>query len=177
MKRAGCYSLWLGIESGNSYVLNQLIKKAISLKKGHDAVKCIKRVGMDVNGFFVLGFPGETRKTIEDTIRFVKSLDLDDAYFSIATPYPGTELYDQCFSKGYLKSQNLSRLKQIYANITTEDLSKEMVENLRKKAFSEFRLNHVLRHPTRLLSRRELPRTIKYVARKMRIIANPEAMS
>jgi len=177
MKRAGCYSLWLGIESGNSYVLNQLIKKGVSLKKVDEVVKCIKRVGMDVNGFFVIGFPGETRKTIEDTIRFSKSLDLDDAYFSIATPYPGTELYDQCFSKGYLKSDNLSKLKQIYANITTEALSKEMVEKLREKAYREFRLNRVLRHPARLLRRRELGRNVKYLAKKMRITASQEAMS
>ena len=177
MKRAGCYSLWLGIESGDSYILNQLIKKGVSLEKIHEAVKCVKRVGIEANGFFVIGFPGETRKTIENTIKFSKSLDLNDAYFSIATPYPGTELYDQCFSKGYIKSQSLSKLKQIYANITTEALSKEMVERFRKKAYREFKLNQVLRHPTRLLRRRELRRNIRYLAKKMGIIASSEAMS
>ena len=169
MKKAGCYSLCIGIESGNPYVLNQLIKKGISLEKVSEVVKSTKRVGMDVNGFFVLGFPGETRKTIEDTIQFAKSLDLDGAYFSIATPYPGTELYDQCTSKGYIMNDSPLKLKQAYANITTEVLSTAEVEHLRKKAYSEFRLNRILKHPARLLRRRELGRHFKHLTKKMRI--------
>jgi magnesium-protoporphyrin IX monomethyl ester (oxidative) cyclase len=167
MKRAGCYSLFLGIESGNQNVLNQLIKKGISLERVSEIVRCIRRVGINVNGFFVLGFPGETRETIEDTIKFAKSLDLDSAIFSIATPYPGTELYDQCTSKGYLDGNSLEKVKIAYANITTELLSAEEVEQLRDKAVREFQRNRILKHPTRLLRPRELVRVVKYVARNV----------
>ena len=121
---------------------------------------------MNVTGFFVLGFPGETRTTVEDTIRYAKSLDLDGAYFSIATPYPGSELYDQCISKGYIKKDDSRKLKQAYANITTETLSTEVVEKLRRKAYREFRVNRMLRHPTRVLKRKELIRNVKISSKK-----------
>jgi radical SAM superfamily enzyme YgiQ (UPF0313 family) len=166
MKMAGCYSLCFGIESGNPYVLNQLIKKGISLEKVSKIIQCSKKIGMNVTGFFVLGFPGETRTTVEDTIRYAKSLDLDGAYFSIATPYPGSELYDQCISKGYIKKDDSRKLKQAYANITTEMLPKEVVEKLRRKAYREFRINRMIRHPTRVLRRKELIRNVKILAKK-----------
>jgi hypothetical protein len=93
-------------------------------------------------------------------------LDLDGAYFSIATPYPGSELYDQCVSKGYLRKDDSRKLKQAYANITTETLPTEVVEKLRRKAYREFRINRLLRHPTRVLKRKKLRRNVKILAKK-----------
>jgi len=166
MKQAGCYRLYLGIESGNSHILNNVVNKGLSLKRVRGVVKLIKRLGMETVGFFVLGLPGETKDTMRDTIELAKSLDLDYAQFSIATPYPGTDLYDQCKSKGYLKSEDLSKLWVAYANINTDILSSEEIEKACDHAKREFELNKLMKHPWKLFDKNELIKILAYLTRR-----------
>jgi len=92
MKKAGCYLLGFGIESGSQRVLD-ILKKGITIEQVKEAVKITKEAGIDVLGYFMIGVPGETEQEIKKTIDFSKELNLDYAQFSIATAYPGTELY------------------------------------------------------------------------------------
>jgi len=92
MKRAGCYLIGYGIESGNQKNLN-VLKKGITLEGVKRAINMTKKTGIETLGYFMIGIPGESEKEIKETINFAKDLNLDFAQFSIATAYPGTELY------------------------------------------------------------------------------------
>jgi len=93
MKAAGCWVVAFGIESGNSLLLEKM-KKNATLDQAREAVAVCKRNGLRVHTFFVIGLPWETVETLEDTYRFALELDPDFFDFNIATPLPGTELFD-----------------------------------------------------------------------------------
>ncbi len=93
MKKAGCYMLSIGIESGNQEILNKM-KKAEKLEDIRKAAQWCNEAGIETRGLFIFGNLGENRQTMQDTIEFAKSLPLDTATFHIMIPMPGTELYD-----------------------------------------------------------------------------------
>lgn len=107
LKKAGCYRTSLGIESGNQDVLNT-IGKNITLDKVRHAAKLLKKAKIERLGFFILGLPGETEKTMEDTINFAKELKLDFAKTGIVSPFPGTPLYEKWEKEGRILSRNWS---------------------------------------------------------------------
>jgi anaerobic magnesium-protoporphyrin IX monomethyl ester cyclase len=94
MKQAGCVRVFFGLESGNDAVL-ALMKKQASAGQARKAVLATKSVGIQVGAFFIVGYPGETDKTLLDTLKFASSLPLD--YLSFTLPYPilGTPLYER----------------------------------------------------------------------------------
>lgn len=94
MKKAGCTAVAFGIESGSDEALERMGKK-ISLEKVRTAVSNARKAGINtLSGFFMIGTPWDTEQTMKETIEFAKSLPLDFAQFAIATPYPGTEMYE-----------------------------------------------------------------------------------
>ena len=105
MKKAGCYQMSLGIESANQRILD-LIKKRLNKNLVKNVVDEVKKAGIQAVGFFIVGFPTETKKEIKETIDFACSLNLDRANFTKATPLPGTELYDMWIEK-YGKDKNI----------------------------------------------------------------------
>lgn len=102
MKSSGCYALSLGIESGNDDTLKAM-KKSLSVEKIRQKIEIIKKSGMDINAFFILGYPGETKQHIENTINFALSLPLKRASFANFQPLPGTAAYHELIDKGVLK--------------------------------------------------------------------------
>lgn len=101
MRKAGCRRISYGIESGNPDVLEAL-KKGTSLEKVADAVQQAKRAGIEVYADFIIGSPGENKKTILQTIDFAISLDVDYAQFTIMSLFPGTEIYQMALSRGLI---------------------------------------------------------------------------
>lgn len=99
LKEAGCYAIWFGIESGNQKILKNL-KKGETLSQIRKAVKLAQEVGLQVVGHFLIGSPGETEKTIQETVNFAFELNLDDFYFNLLIPYPGTEVYQWVLQNG-----------------------------------------------------------------------------
>ncbi|MFH1473788.1 MAG: radical SAM protein [Candidatus Aenigmatarchaeota archaeon] len=93
LKKAGCIYIAYGIETGNQRVLER-IPKMETLDQIRKAVVLTKKMGITVCGFFVFGLLGDTKETMQQTIDFAKELPLDLGSFNIATPYPGTRLYD-----------------------------------------------------------------------------------
>lgn len=93
IKAAGCKKVCFGIESGSQEILNQ-IKKGFTLKDVREAVAMARSADLEVDGFFILGFPNETEEMSQETIRLAKELDLNWATFNLFVPYPGCELYD-----------------------------------------------------------------------------------
>src|SRR5690606_18142765 len=85
MKAAGCWVVAFGIETGDDEMLKHM-KKNATTQQARDAVACVKRNGLRVHTFFVIGLPWETEQTLENTWNFVRDLDPDFFDFNIATP-------------------------------------------------------------------------------------------
>lgn len=105
MKKAGCYRVYFGIESGSQKILNN-IKKGINLHQVRQAVKWAKKAGLETFGFFMIALPGETEKDIQKTIKLATSLGLDMAKMSVTIPLPATPLFDELEKQGKIKAQN-----------------------------------------------------------------------
>ena len=106
MKAAGCKKIRIAPESGVQRVVDQIIKKNLDLREVEKALVLSKKVGIKVGCFFVIGLIGETKKDIEESIKFaqkLKRLGADSFYFSYATPVYGTELYEQAKRGGFIK--------------------------------------------------------------------------
>src|SRR5262249_53610269 len=101
MKANGLRLLLVGYESGNQAILNN-VKKGIRLDVARRFTRDAKDLGIKIHGTFILGLPGETRQTIDETIRFACELDPDTIQVSLAAPYPGTELHRQAVDHGWL---------------------------------------------------------------------------
>ena len=96
MKKAGLHDIFFGIESGNEEILRKA-KKDISINRVREVVKACADLGIRTYGAFILGLPGETMQTINQTIDFACSLPLTIAGFSILIPYPGTQVFEDFY--------------------------------------------------------------------------------
>lgn len=107
MKQAGCRLLTVGYESGSQKILDN-IHKGIKIEDMTRFNEDAKRAGLLIHGCFMIGNPGETIETIEETMRFAMSLNCDTAQFFPLMLYPGTEAYDWARENGYIKSEDFS---------------------------------------------------------------------
>ncbi len=89
---SGCRTLCFGMESGSQRILDAM-KKNITVKKNFEAIKMGQEAKLITIGYFMLGFPGETKQTIQETIEFIKESDIDQAQFYTFIPLPGCEVY------------------------------------------------------------------------------------
>lgn len=139
MKDTGLYLISLGIESGSDEVLRQM-KKGIMTAKIRSCVKMISDSGIDIAGFFILGFPGETEETIRETIHFSLKLGLTRANFFTYLPFPGTESYQELEAKGELKDVDWEHFAFFTAAYTPVGLSRKRLKSLQRLAFAKFYL-------------------------------------
>lgn len=103
MKKAYCEVITMGVESASPIVL-KLIGKGISPEQNRKAIEMIKEVGISVVISLIIGYPGEKMEDIQRTLDFVYKAKPDDVYVCIATPYPGTKLYNIIKEKGWKMS-------------------------------------------------------------------------
>jgi hopanoid biosynthesis associated radical SAM protein HpnJ len=103
MKEAGCRLLIVGYESGDPQILKN-IKKGATVERARQFTKDCHKLGLVVHGDFILGLPGETHQTINNTIAFAKELDVETIQVSVAHAYPGTELYDYGVKNDFMVS-------------------------------------------------------------------------
>ena len=107
MRAAGCRLFIVGFESGNPQILKN-IKKGATVEQGREFMKNCKKAGIVVHGDFIIGLPGETRETIEESLQFAKELDCETIQVSIAHAFPGTEFYDFAKSNGYFRDVDMT---------------------------------------------------------------------
>lgn len=143
MERAGCYLVGFGIESGNQEILNNAHKQ-LDLERIEKVVKMAKTHKLITYGFFIIGLPGETMKTIRQTINFAKNTPFDRAWFNILVPYPGTEIFD-LYTKGRADAEidweNIDASTAMIAQgIKYEDLSGPDLVYWQRRALREFYL-------------------------------------
>lgn len=98
MQAAGCRRIHYGIESGNQEILRR-IGKGFSLEQVRQALRWTHEAGIQSKGYFMLGLPGDSEQTMRETTHFAASLGLDEAMFSLTTPFPGTRLWEELVRK------------------------------------------------------------------------------
>ncbi len=138
MRKAGCWQISFGIESGSQEILT-LINKRVTLEQIRRAVLLSKEAGLRPKGFFIIGHPGETKETIKQTVDFALELPLADISVSLMTPFPGTELYRRAAEFGAFnpdwENMNLLNVVFIPHGLTREDLLTAQKELIRRFYF------------------------------------------
>ncbi|PWI49065.1 B12-binding domain-containing radical SAM protein [Candidatus Heimdallarchaeota archaeon B3_Heim] len=138
MRRAGCRLVFVGVESGNQMILDQIHKKT-TLTQIERYFDNIKKSRMDSLASVSFGFPGETKKTIESTVDWViNRLDPSLALFTLATPYPGTEFYEKMLAEGRIKEHDYSKYNLFYPITELSGLTRDEMKTLTKMAYKRF---------------------------------------
>ncbi|MFC1701013.1 B12-binding domain-containing radical SAM protein, partial [Patescibacteria group bacterium] len=139
MKKAGCANICIGVESGNDYIRNSVIKKGLARQTINKALNACNRAKLPVVGFFILGIPGENEYAFKDTLNMVKKFPFDMITTSFFTPFPGTKLYDDCVKDGYIAKDYWERIKQFNAPVVeTSDFNIKTLREREKKIYYEF---------------------------------------
>lgn len=156
MKKAGCIGIAFGVESGVQKILNNCGKQT-KIKEIKKAFKLMKKVGIESLAHFILGLPGETKKTIKETIKFAKELDPDYAQFYCAIPFPGTPFYTLAKREGWIVSRKWEDYEINKAIIETPSLSRKELERARRWAYISFyfRLSYLLKRLSKIKTFKE----------------------
>ncbi len=136
MKRAGCHTLKIGVESGSQKILDNL-KKGITLEMTRKTLKISREVGIKVHAHLMIGCPGETKASIKTTMDFLKEIKPTTVTYGIMTPYPGTPIFDFVVKKlGYNKIDGTeweldmvhthSYYNELFTDLDGTDLSKTL---------------------------------------------------
>lgn len=139
MKRAGCSVIALGLESGSDESLVKM-KKGTTVEQNRNAVKLIKKTGLKIFGFYLIGFPWENRKHLEMTKKLIFELDTDFIELSIATPFKGSELYSMLYEKLENGKKVLGKDSFKYSTIGTDFLSIDDLQKFRKDVLMKYHL-------------------------------------
>ena len=130
LKMSGIDVVTLAIESGNPRILKEIIHKPLKLEMVPHAIACLNKYDIYVKGLFVIGFPGESLEDIQMTMDFIHTSDLNWVDIFIASPLPGSDLYDMCKAKGYLKNESLDTCNFLEGNIETEFFHAGQIEEI-----------------------------------------------
>ncbi len=141
MKRAGCFAVGLGIESGSQVILDK-IRKGITLEQSRKAVALCKEFGIKAYAYFIIGFPWDTEDTINDSVKFALELKPDFVDFFMPYPFPSTEL--ERIAKEYnLINDNSSGKAYAQPIMNTLYLSKDKLLMMQKNALRQFYMRPV----------------------------------
>ncbi len=143
MKKAGCISIGMGVESGSDETL-RMIKKAATKDQYRTAFKILRDCGIERRASFMMGYPWETERDLYDTIAFAIELDPDFAYFQPLVPYMGTPLYEE--AKSYITVDAADNFDKWWQHsivggeviVSTETLSPEDIKRINTEAYKKF---------------------------------------
>ena len=154
MKRAGCHTVYFGVEARSQRTLNAM-RKGFVPEKVEEVFKLCRKLGINTVASAILFWPTETRKEVKETIRFVKSLEADIAQFCIATPFPGTDLYQEMEQVGLIKEKDWSKYDIVTPVFETSQFNSKYMVRLWKKAYLTFYLRPS--YVAKQLAKRSLP--------------------
>lgn len=168
MMRAGCYYVSVGIESGSDRIL-KIMRKGVTTKKIKKMVKMVNEAGMPINGFFILGYPGETRQETLRTIKFAKDLSLTRAAFYNFLPLPRTEAYERLLASGELKVEEIdwNHIFQADVPYSPPAVSHQELKSLQRRAHLEFYFRPVT--IWRLIKEIRTFEQLKYIFKRARV--------
>jgi radical SAM superfamily enzyme YgiQ (UPF0313 family) len=138
LKGAGLFSIKYGVESADQGILDE-IDKGTNLEKNLKWIRRTEELGIRVHLTYTFGLPSDTVETIEKTIELACSLPVHTVQFSVATPYPGTKMYDMYEAKGWLRTKNWEEYNGSCSAVSrTERFTSEQLEDFVKLAYRRF---------------------------------------
>ena len=145
MHETGLVSIKYGVESGDQKILDDCGKR-LDLAVARRNILITKQLGIKCHLSFTIGLPGETRETVQKTLRLADELDPDSLQFSIATPFPGSRLYEQLKAEGHLLIGNFDDYDGANRSVMcTTSLTAEEIESAQKNAIARWHKKHLLR--------------------------------
>lgn len=175
LKEAGCQRIHYGVEAGTEKILN-VLRKGITLEMAKKAFSLTRKAGIQTLAYFMIGSPDETREDILATIKFAKKLNPDFVHFTIATPYPATDLYRLGLEKKILPRDYWREFAQnptvdFKPLVWEENLSRAELLELLEKAYRSFyfRPSYILRKIKELNSFREFIAKFKMALKLLKI--------
>jgi anaerobic magnesium-protoporphyrin IX monomethyl ester cyclase len=155
MKQSGCKSVFIGVESGDQQILNNVICKSLDLNRVVEFAKDAKEIGLKTGAFYIIGFPGETKENMQKTVDFALRLKREydvGMHLFVATPSFGTRLYEECVIKGYVE-ENLTwnafaraRQPKGMPLITTKDFTPAQVKEIAARAIAQYKRLSLINH-------------------------------
>ncbi|MBI5742144.1 MAG: B12-binding domain-containing radical SAM protein [Nitrospirae bacterium] len=125
MKKAGCWQISFGIESGSERILQSMNKKIVPAQV-IEKLGLVRKYGIKANGYFILGTPFETTETIAETVAFCRRIPLNTIRVSYFTPFPGSEMSDECGRYGSIRAHwskfTFYNVVYLPENLTEDDL-------------------------------------------------------
>ena len=136
MKAAKCWEISYGIESGSDKMLKDM-RKSIKSEQSERAIAWTNEAGINVKGLFMLGYPGETRETIEETKEFVSKLTLTKMNLSKFTPYPGSPIYKKLYNTS-IRDEDWERLNGMNFVYTADGFTEDELEEKYQEVIGSF---------------------------------------
>ena len=136
MKESGCYELTMGIESGSQEVLDKIIHKPLKVAKAPGLVETMNRLGIRPCAFFIIGFPGETRQQVSETIKMIREVDFDRYMLFIFSLTPGSEFFEKFKAQGqfpgktYYEHMLYTWTDQQFSEMSPKELEKLIIWQL-----------------------------------------------
>jgi len=159
LSEAGCDQVSWGIESGSQHILDSM-RKNVKVQDNHNVIQWAKKYNINSRSFFIIGFPGETRDTIEETKQFIINSDPDQYFISNFIPYPGTDVWNNPRAYGIIDIiKDYSQFYQVSKDgtggitIDTKWLSKSELKELESEFRSWLRINKPFRGERQLYER------------------------
>jgi anaerobic magnesium-protoporphyrin IX monomethyl ester cyclase len=137
MSKAHCNETCFGVESGCQRIRDSL-KKKVTTEQCENAIKWAKEAGMFVTVSVILGYPGETKETLQETLDFVRRVEPDDVWLCHATPYPGTELRALVESNGWKMSEDWKLYNTMNPIFEDPLLPAKEIAQMRKNFYNKF---------------------------------------
>ena len=150
MANSGCIELFFGVESGNERIRKRIINKTITDRQIFNAIKLCRKYGIQASMFLMLGFPGETKNEIEDTVNFGTWARADTMGIHLTIPLPGSKLFKQAIKEGlfdkdiidrYAKSKLGDGFRGVWPVYLPKGISKNELVDAKKRAYRKFYLN------------------------------------
>ena len=177
MKRAGCWEISFGLETGSDALLEAMDKSA-RIERSEQAIDWTHRAGIRTKGLFMLGYPGENAETIAATHDFLRRIPLDIMNLTKFTPYPGSPIYSDLYGTK-IRSEDWSRLNGMNFVWSPEGISVEALDRAYQRLLRSFYLRPRVMHHYALLTLRNpthLSRVLRfgagYLAAKLRSLAS-----
>jgi radical SAM superfamily enzyme YgiQ (UPF0313 family) len=163
MKRAGCWLIAFGVESGDDRMLERMNKRA-NAAQAREAIRMTRRAGIRSSVYMLMGLPWEDEQSIRDNIAFFRELDADFVEVFYVYPFPGTALYETAVQEGLLAPGEIPREAYGEPAMSSLHLSKADLAQWRRRAMRKFLLRprYIARTLARCRSPRELLNYIRY---------------
>ena len=137
MRKAGCNEVSFGVESGCQRILDAVHKK-VQISQAENAIKWAKKEGLFVAVSTIIGYPGETKESMQQTLDLMRRIEPDDAWLCIATPYPGTELRTLVEKMGWKMTNDWTKYNTMNPIFESPTVPSEEFSKMRKTFYNSF---------------------------------------